>query len=131
VVKGYGKPNERPSYYRHIAFYPNFVEFGGEWFLSIDTTYHFTSDGVEDYRYASEKLSGIKRLETNQSVRGHIGMWKAFLAREADLLRADPLSFGEVAPVTVGVGLDDESWRPNEDEDERNRLGESEIDLLS
>jgi len=131
VVKGYGKPNEKPSYYRHIAFYPNFVDFGGEWFLAIDTTYHFTSDGVEDYRYASEKLSGIKRLETNQSVRSHIGMWKAFLAREADLLRADPLSFQEVSPVTLGVGVDDESWRPNEDEDERNRLGESENDLLS
>lgn len=130
VVKGYGKAGERPSYYRHIAFYPNFVEFGGEWFLAIETTYHFTSDGFDDYRYGSEKLAGIKRLETNQSVRGHIGMWKAFLAREADLLRADPLSFQEIGTVKVGVGLDDESWRPNEDEEERNRLGESENDLL-
>ena len=57
-------------------------------------------------------------------------MWKAFLAREADLLRADPLSFQEIGRVKVGVGLDDESWRPNEDEEERNRLGESENDLL-
>jgi hypothetical protein len=29
-------------------------------------------------------MSGIKRLETNQSVRGHIGMWTAFLVRQPD-----------------------------------------------
>jgi hypothetical protein len=77
VVKSYSKPGaSAPSYYQHAAFFANFIEIGRVWYLAIDPTYHFTSDGYHEFRYASDRLSGIKRLETNQSVRGHIGMGK-------------------------------------------------------
>lgn len=129
VVKGYGKAGEKPTYYRHAAFVPNFVEINGQWYLGIEPTYHFTSDGYADFRYAAERLSGIKRLETNQSVRGHIGMWKAFLIREPDLLRKELLRFEDVSPLALGFGVADELWSGNEDDDERKRVAEAQHEL--
>lgn len=66
VVKAYmRKGDERSSYFRHDAFHANFVRIAGEWYLAIEPTYHFTSDGYHEFRYASDRMSGIKRLETN------------------------------------------------------------------
>jgi hypothetical protein len=50
-------------------------------------------------------MSGIKRLETNQSVRGHIGMWTDFLIRQPDLLRKDPLTFEAASGSSIRVGV--------------------------
>jgi hypothetical protein len=131
VVKSYSKPGEsNPSYYQHAALFANFVEMGGTWYLAIDPTYHFTSDGYHEFRYASDRLSGIKRLETNQSVRGHIGMWKAFLVRQPDLLRRDPLRFEAVPPVELPFGVPDELWRGSEDEDEKTRMAKAQHELF-
>ena len=86
VVKAYMRAETKPSYFRHDALHPIFIRIAGEWYLAIEPTYHFTSDGYHEFRYATDRMSGIKRLETNQSVRGHIGMWTAFLVRQPDLL---------------------------------------------
>lgn len=115
VVKGYGRPGQPIVYFRHAGFYSNFIELNGAWYLAIEPTYRFTTDGFNEYRRSSEMLSGIKRLETNQSVRGHIGMWKAFLNRGNDLLRQDPLQFNEVEALKLDFGVPDDLWRGGED----------------
>ena len=72
VVKAGGRKinGSGPAYYRHAAFAARFVEFRGQWYLAIEPTYHFTTDGYEEYPFKeSERLAGIKRLETNQTVR--------------------------------------------------------------
>ena len=131
LVKSYFKPGDsKPSYYQHAAFFPNFIEMGGSWYLAIDPTYHFTSDGYHEFRYASDRLSGIKRLETNQSVRGHIGMWKAFLIRQPDLLRRDPLKFEAIPAVELPFGVPDELWRGAEEEDEKSRMDKAQHELF-
>jgi hypothetical protein len=57
-------------------------------------------------------MSGIKRLETNQSVRGHIGMWTDFLIRQPDLLRKDPLTFEAASGSSFGwVSADERAVR--------------------
>jgi uncharacterized protein DUF4365 len=130
VVKSYKRDGEtKPSYFRHDAFHPNFVRIGGDWYLAIEPTYHFTSDGYHEFRYASDRLSGIKRLETNQSVRGHIGMWTAFLVRQPDLLRKEPLVFEALPGVTLPFGVPDNLWRENED-DEKKRMEKAQYELL-
>lgn len=133
VVKAYKRDGEtKASYFRHDAFYPNFLRIGGEWFLAIEPTYHFTSDGYHEFRYASDRMSGIKRLETNQSVRGHIGMWTAFLVREPDLLRKDSLIFEVLPglPLPLPFGVPDDLWRESEDDDEKKRMEKAQYELL-
>jgi hypothetical protein len=131
VVKAYKRDGEaKPSYFRHDAFHPHFLRIGNEWYLAIEPTYHFTSDGYHEFRYASERMSGIKRLETNQSVRGHIGMWTAFLVRQPDLLRKDPLVFEVLSVLPLPFGVPDELWRQNEDDDEKKRMEKAQYELL-
>ena len=131
VVKSYKREGETtPSYFRHDAFHANFVRIAGEWYLAVEPTYHFTSDGYHEFRYATDRMSGIKRLETNQSVRGHIGMWTAFLVRQPDLLRKDPLAFTALAAVGLPFGVPDDLWRENEDDEEKTRMGRAQLELL-
>jgi len=131
VVKSYKRDGEtKPSYFRHDAFHANFVRIAGEWYLAIEPTYHFTSDGYHEFRYASDRMSGIKRLETNQSVRGHIGMWTAFLVRQPDLLRKDPLVFTSLPALPLPFGVPDDLWRENEDDEEKKRMETAQLELL-
>ncbi|ANL23167.1 hypothetical protein AMJ96_CH03493 [Rhizobium sp. N113] len=124
VVAAYPKGGE-PYYFRHAAFSPDFVEIDEEWYMAIDPTYYFSVDGRREYRRAQDRLSGIKRLETNQSVRGHIGMWKALLIRSDDMLRQDPLHFDDVGAGALGFGVPDDLWRTNEEDDVKKRLAEA------
>ena len=124
------KDDDKPSYFRHDAFHANFVRIAGEWYLAIEPTYHFTSDGYHEFRYASARMSGIKRLETNQSVRGHIGMWTAFLVRQPDLLRKDPLVFTTVPVLGLPFGVPDDLWRENENDDEKTRMEKAQLELF-
>jgi hypothetical protein len=131
VVKAYTREGEKmPSYYRHDAFHPNFIRIDGDWYLGIEPTYHFTSDGYHEFPYAADRMSGIKRLETNQSVRGHIGMWTAFLVRQPDLLRRDPLIFSALPGLALPFGVPDDMWRQNEDDDEKKRIEKVQYELL-
>jgi hypothetical protein len=131
VVKSYTRAGEsKPSYFRHDAFHAHFVRLAGEWYLAIEPTYHFTSDGYHEFRYASDRMSGIKRLETNQSVRGHIGMWTAFLVREPDLLRKEFLVFEALPGMPLPFGVPDDLWRDNEDDDEKQRMEKAQLELI-
>jgi hypothetical protein len=71
VVKAGGRKidGSGPAYYRHAAFAARFVEFRDQWYLAIEPTYHFTTDGYEEYPFASERLAGIKRLANDGDLR--------------------------------------------------------------
>jgi hypothetical protein len=131
VVKAYTREgDDKPSYFRHDAFHANFVRIASEWYLAVEPTYHFTSDGYHEFRYSADRMSGIKRLETNQSVRGHIGMWTAFLVRQPDLLRKNPLVFTALPVCPLPFGVPDDLWRENEDDEEKKRMEKAQLELL-
>ncbi len=99
------------SFYRHSAFFAQFYRFDGRWYLRIEPTYHFTSDGYRQSAISEAALSGIKRLENNQAVHGQVLMWARILQKQTDwkamprkLFFADPLTF------TSEAGFDDQTW---------------------
>jgi hypothetical protein len=112
-----GHPNKRdPSkvaYYRHSGLKWQFVNLEGEWFCTLTPDYFYSNDGRRESRFSASYLSGIKKLERNQSVLGETRMWAAFLRFEPNLLdqRDRILDFGELEAFGVGRGIDDESWR--------------------
>jgi hypothetical protein len=61
VITEHGKrlDGTGPSYIRHAAFFPNFLEIDGDWYLSIDPTYHFTRDGYVEFEHGAERLRTI------------------------------------------------------------------------
>ncbi|OJU80808.1 MAG: hypothetical protein BGO11_19605 [Solirubrobacterales bacterium 70-9] len=104
---------ERLAYIRHHAFRPGFRRIDGRWYLEVEPDYLFTSDGWRESRRAAEYLSGIKRLDRNLAVIGHLKMWAHLLTRPPSLLSAESplLGFGELVTVEVSPGIDDELWQ--------------------
>ncbi len=119
------------AYYRHAAFERHFRRIGGKWFLEINPTYHYTTDGHEPHPFREEYLSKIKTIEGNNAVAGLVVMFAALLQDDPSLFRETypHLSFGVLERLQVPVGIEDGSWlnrdelRPpsREDTDESER----------
>ena len=54
--------------FRHFAFRARFQQFGNGWFLSINPTWSFTSDGYKKSGFSKSNLAGIKRMENNNTI---------------------------------------------------------------
>lgn len=120
VVGRYGKkgdPNET-AFVRHSAFWSWFVRYGGKWFLEINPTYRFTSNGYRPSKFAGENLKKIKEQENNAAVFGQFVMWRHFLTTRGveDLYqqRYPFLSFMKVAEMELPYGVPDALWKDRE-----------------
>lgn len=128
------------GYYRHHAFAAKFLKCGGAWHLEITPTYCFTTDGRNRHRNSELLLSGIKRLERNRAVVGHLLMWQwLFCNPNTSLFPSYPmLKFSPPLEFSAAIGIDDEMWKrggkvPDFDEeegdDELEAFGQTEMDL--
>ncbi len=111
------------AYYRHAACSAQFRRYDRQWYLEILPTYHFTSDGQRRHPLSDQYLSGIKRQERQGAVLYQVVMWASLLrgAEERDTLFERNtyafLRFGQLQTFSLGVGIDDRSWLPNEDKE--------------
>ncbi len=114
VFKAYPSKSDptRIAYYRHVGFERRFRNYDGKWFLEINPTYVFTSDGHELHPFREELLSKIKTIEGNAAVLGLVVMFADLLHDEEGLFaRAYPhLGFGWLESVELPVGIDDKAW---------------------
>lgn len=88
------------AFVRHHAFAPRFELMLDQWFLFINPTYHFTTNGFASHSYPAALLSGKKRLDNNASLRGQIIMWHRFLAGSENL-NDDLFASGDAEPKTL------------------------------
>jgi TIR domain len=110
--------------YRHHAFIPSFVRFGNRWYLIIEPTYHFTTDGEKPSRYRESYLSGLKRLEKHQAVCNNVRFWSHYLInRELFDARRELIAFATAEHFSLDSGIPDADWLRNADADEREHLG--------
>jgi hypothetical protein len=100
------------SYCQHAALEWQFLLGDGQWLCALTPTYHYTRDGHEESRYASELLSGIKRLERNAAVYHTTRMWAAYLrSRNGEPgARETILEYGNLLTFTADRGIDDAAW---------------------
>jgi len=106
------KDKTRIAYYRHDALEHRFLRFGDTWYLMIEPTYVFTSDGKQPDPYREEHLSKIKSIEGDAAVSGKVVMFNE-LFRDHDSLYDDPypfIGFGKTEWIELNVGIDDEAW---------------------
>ena len=118
------KDPSRLIYYRHLAFVPRFVRFGGQWYLEITPTYHFTSDGKTPSRYRESNLSGIKRIEKHAAVRMNVQFWASFLAERDLFAPVGFLTFANLIEFETDFGIAEEDWLSKADEEEKERITE-------
>ncbi len=102
----------RIAYYRHSAFEGYFLRIENKWYLEINPTYVFTSDGYNKSKYAAERLSGIKRMELNDAVRGQVIMWYRFLTQKSTLFRSEyeMLRFQKLLLLKTDCSIKDDIW---------------------
>lgn len=115
VFKGYAKKSDPSviSHYRHCALSWQFIQVEGEWYCQIVPDYFFTRDGYREYRYASDRLRGIKKIERNTAVLQETRMWVSVLRPAEDLFRQEEriLDFGDLVTFAVDQGIDDAAWK--------------------
>jgi hypothetical protein len=110
----HNKKTGKLSYYKHAALRWQFLHFDGAWMCALTPEAHFTRDGKRDSRYIADLLSGLKRLDRNLAVLGHVRMWAAYLKGEKTLLNQDRhslLDFGSLLTFESALGINDAEWR--------------------
>jgi hypothetical protein len=121
VVSVYQKEG-REMVMRHHAFSPRYMRLGDDWFISVTSSFVFTSNGYQPHRASSVLLAGKKRFERNGSLRGQFLMWRHFLIASGkpsvDLLTdpaaLDPrprIHFEPLEPTTMERAVPEDAWR--------------------
>ena len=105
--------------YRHRAFTGQFRVFGGDWYLTVDPTYYFTSDGKKTSRFGESYLTGIKRLEKNAAVDGNLRLWvDLFTAANLFERSRERLSFMRPISFETELGVPETAWSALNEEEE-------------
>lgn len=122
VVKVYRKSkSEAPvNYVRHHSFIPRFERLADQWYLIVNPSYYYTSDGEHALAYPDTLLSGKKRLDTNNTVRGQVIMWHRLLSgmeieKAGGLLCPEPrtdriIGFGELPSIELPRSVPEDVW---------------------
>jgi len=108
----------RIDFVRHHAFVPRFECLFDQWYLVINPTYFFTTNGFTPHSYPAALLAGKKRLDNSSSLRGQVVMWHRFLTqydRDNSGLFVEPssaprLKFGEPPFVTLATRVPEDAW---------------------
>lgn len=101
-------------HFRHHALDHQFVRLDGHWFLELNPTYHFTTDGYRDLPWGAELVKGMKRREKNNAVRALVDVWARYLRGSDDLFSNQddaPIRFGELETFDVDRGVDERAWQ--------------------
>ena len=110
---------KRVEFVRHHAFVPRFELMADQWFLVINPSYYFTTNGFTPHSHPHALLSGKKRLDNSASLRGQVIMWHRFLAglsnEDLGLFASDTspkpfLKFGKPPSLTLPVKVPEDVW---------------------
>lgn len=109
----HNKRTGKVSYYKHAALRWQFLHLDDQWLCALSPEAHYTRDGRADSSFIADLLAGLKRLDRNLAVLGHVRMWAAYLRGEQTLLDVDRhplLDFGTLLSFHTDVGIDDTDW---------------------
>lgn len=127
---------DRIDFVRHHAFVPRFERLFDQWYLVINPTYFFTTNGYVPHSYPAALLAGKKRLDNSASLRGQVVMWHRFLSRhdgqELNFFPDDSpgpkLKFGAPPTVALSTRVPEDVWgsqkkpTPDSDDSQENLL---------
>ncbi|TAY05479.1 DUF4365 domain-containing protein [Rhizobium leguminosarum] len=106
------------AFVRHHAFVPRFESLYDEWYLVVEPTYVFTTNGFTSHPHPDALLAGKKRLDKSASLRGQVIMWHRFLKslepKTDDLFAvasSEPrISFGSPPTLELPTRVPDDVW---------------------
>lgn len=122
VVSVYKKSKDEGhiDYVRHHSFIPHFERLAEQWYLVVSPSYFFTTDGTRKLNYPETLLSGKKRLDNNNAVRGQVIMWHRLLSGKSfedtgQLLTSEApvdrtLTIGELPVLELPRSVPEDVW---------------------
>jgi len=123
VTLGIDKQTQRVSFVRHHAFKPRFERLAGQWYLVINPTYQFTTNGFAHHPHPAALMAGKKRLDKSATLRGQVIMWHRYLTEidRAEQFEADGLfgsegeaekrlKFGPPPVVQLETRVPEDGW---------------------
>jgi len=100
--------------FRSLAFRCSFLNISNDWFLVLNPTWSFTNPGgYRQSRFESAYMSGIKRIENNNSVYNYFRFFGYYLAH-LDLFSIY-YPYLKVSPpisLTLSPRLNEKTWKP-------------------
>jgi len=116
---------------RHLAFEGHFRRLASEWYLAINPSYYFTTNGEDEHARADELLSGIKVFEKHRSVAYQMLLWEDRLSHQALTDRDHMLGFGRLVRMNIDAAIDDVGWASRDDPQETAAVsnGQDQLDL--
>ncbi|MEQ1541837.1 MAG: DUF4365 domain-containing protein [Sphingorhabdus sp.] len=118
VVRSKTDP-DRIDFVRHHAFVPRFELLAGQWYLVINPSYYFTTNGFKPHLHPAALLAGKKRMDNSSALRGQVIMWHRFLSakqlEKGDLFNAAPvrepgLIFGTPPTIELSTRVPEDVW---------------------
>ncbi|MCB0493966.1 MAG: SMEK domain-containing protein [Cyclobacteriaceae bacterium] len=100
--------------YRHLAFRCSFLNFDNDWFMTINPTWSFTNPGgYRESRFESAYMSGLKRLENNNSVYNYFRFFAYYLSY-SDLFTPEfpYMQIQKPEPMSLSPSLQEQKWNP-------------------
>ncbi len=99
--------------YRSLAFHCSFISIDDDWFMIINPTWSFTNaDGYRQSRYESSYMSGIKKLENNNSVYNCFRIIVFYLADTELFHEKYPyINLVQTATLNMSPQLDEKKWK--------------------
>lgn len=113
------KEEGRVDFVRHHAFIPRFELLVGQWFLVVNPTYYFTTNGFIPHSHPAALLAGKKRMDNSASLRGQVIMWHRFLGRAQtdavglfaqDEAPEPSLRFGAPPTIALSTRVPEDVW---------------------
>lgn len=107
------------DFVRHHAFIPRFERLVDQWYLVINPTYFFTTNGFIPHSHPAALLAGKKRMDNSASLRGQVVMWHRFLTcaqKQAGGLFGQgvetpaQLLFGDPPTITLSTRVPEDVW---------------------
>lgn len=100
--------------FRNLAFKSSFLNISDDWYLLINPTWSFTNPGgYYTSRFESAYLSGLKRMESNNSVFNYFRFFGYYFSH-VDLFTTDYpyLKVGKHTELSLSPMLQESTWKP-------------------
>lgn len=100
--------------YRHLAFRCSFLNFEKDWYMTINPTWSFTNPGgYKESRFESAYMSGLKRMENNNSVYNYFRFFAYYLSY-SDLFTTEfpYMQIQKPKPMSLSPSLQEHKWNP-------------------
>lgn len=117
--------------FRHLAFEPTFEYVDDVWYMTINSTWSFTNpSGHKKSRFEKDYLSGIKRMENNNTVCYFYKFWSYFLRYQDLLSNSNPIiTFLPFEPFQFCPKVYDANWLPIRVLEEQSIVNESVVEM--